>query len=335
MSHLDILLPFSLPPPAMAPDLLRAMQTPSLAMLLARSNLLHSDSHDPYARALPHEFWLAQAIGLPFDAAAANTPPVALHAMQQRGVATPPGIWFMLHPVHIHIARDHLVLTDRRRLALSEVDARALFTLAAPLFEEIGQELVYGDADHWFLRADSWRELITATPDAACGHNIDIWMPKGPGERDWRKVQNEIQMHWHDSAVNRAREEAGLNPVNSLWLWGAAQAPMIMHKSEYSALFLGTDTDAATVLAARPQRGLLMLDGLIEPALGEDLNEWLMRINQLEATWFAPLLRALQDGVFDRYRLILTSGTVSVERSVSRHGLRKFWRKPSLDGLLA
>jgi hypothetical protein len=110
---------------------------------------------------------------------------------------------------------------------------------------------------------------------------------------------------------------------------------MIMQKSEYSALFHGVDTDSATVIAARPQRGLLTLDGLIEPALGEDLNEWLMRINQLEATWFAPLLRALQDGVFDRYRLILTSGAVSVERSVSHHGLRKFWRKPSVDGLLA
>ncbi|GAA4012310.1 hypothetical protein GCM10022212_02380 [Actimicrobium antarcticum] len=321
------------------------MQTPALAVLLARSQAAATQRHDAFARALPHERWLARAIGLSPDDSRDTSAPLALQAMHQRAITPESGVWFLLNPVHIHIARDHLVLTDPRRLALSDADAHTLFALAAPLFEEIGQQLVYGDAGTWFLRADGWSTLQTSTPDATCGHNIDIWMPKGPAERDWRKVQNEIQMHWHDNAVNRARESVGLNPVNSLWLWGGAQAGQRMTTTEYTAGFNlgnwrsdtmkhGANATLADIIATHTPRGLLMLDALIEPALGEDLSEWLLRFNELEATWFAPLLQALKDKSLTSCRLILTHGSAIREYSVSRTTLRKFWLKPSLKGLL-
>ncbi|MFT5962715.1 MAG: hypothetical protein ACI8WM_003062, partial [Burkholderiaceae bacterium] len=345
MSHLDILLPFALPPIAMGPDLLRAMQAPSLAVLLARSKPTSVQTHDAFAHALPHESWLATAFGLSPVSTIDNSPPLALQAMHRRGFAPESGIWFVLNPVHIHIARDHLVLTDPRRLALADADSRTLFALAAPLFEEGGQQLVYGDAANWFLRADHWSDLQTATLDAACGHNIDIWMPKGPTERDWRKVQNEIQMHWHDCAVNQSREDSGLDPVNSLWLWGATSAEPSAPLSRYTDVFNladwrgeavrhSDDAAIADVLVAKPAHGLLLLDMLIEPALGEDLSEWLLRMNSLEALWFAPVLQALKDGVLDSCRLILTHGSLVTEQLVTRTTLRKFWLKPSLKGLL-
>src|SRR5687767_7350151 len=37
MSHLDILLPFGLPPAHLAPDLLRELKTPALATLIAKA----------------------------------------------------------------------------------------------------------------------------------------------------------------------------------------------------------------------------------------------------------------------------------------------------------
>ncbi|MDY7574537.1 hypothetical protein RGU77_09605 [Actimicrobium sp. CCI2.3] len=345
MSHLDILLPFALPPVAMGPDLLRAMHTPSLAVLLARSKTSPAQTHDAFAHTLPHESWLASAFGLSQGEATDSSPPLALQAMHRRGFAPESGSWFVLNPVHIHIARDHLVLTDPRRLELSDAHSRTLFALAAPLFEEMGQQLVYGDAATWFLRADSWSDLQTATPDAACGHNIDIWMPKGPTARDWRKVQNEIQMHWHDGIVNQSREDSRLDPVNSLWLWGGSPAEPRLPLSRYTDVFNLADwrgeavrhIDSATVtevLAAKPDHGLLLLDTLIEPALGEDLSEWLLRINGLEPTWFAPLLQAMKEGALGSCRLILTHGSLITEHLVTRTTLRKFWQKPSLKGLL-
>ena len=333
----------------MGPDLLRAMQTPSLAMLLGRSQPALRTMHDAFARALPHESWLAGAIGLPLDPVASSSPPIALQKMRQFGMSPEPGVWFLLNPVHIHIARDHLVLTDSRRLDLSDSEARSLFALAEPIFAEFGKPLVYGDAGTWFLQADNWHDLQTSTPDATCGHNVDIWMPKGAAERDWRKVQNEVQMQWHASDVNRGRQMIGKNPVNSLWLWAGTSAALLPQQSRYTDSFnlsgwmadfgkLANRHDhAATaeeVIAARCESGLLLLDSLLEPALGEDMSEWLDRINALEQSWFGPILQAMQTGALDQCRLILTNGTVLNEVPVTRHSLRRFWKKPSLQGLL-
>ena len=350
MSHLDILVPFALPDSAMGRDLLRAMQTPALALLLGRSLPMQHRMQDAFARMLPHEMWLTQTFGMLVDPTADCSAPVALQVMQQFHELPGEGTWFLLNPVHLHVARDHLVLTDWRRLGLSETESRELFALAEPLFEDSGKALVYGDAAHWFARADNWRGLKTATPDASCGHNIDIWMPTGLAERDWRKLLNEVQMEWHASATNREREMTGKHAVNSLWIWGGAPAPRQALRSAYSAGFnlpnWLTDQenpgqpktaaiDAAAVLAARAKNGLLLLDSLLDAALADDMGEWLLRMHALERDWFDPILRALQGGALDGVRLILTNGTVTTEVPVTRNSLRRFWKKPMLDGLLA
>lgn len=342
MMQLDLLLPFSLPPAELAKDLLRAVHTPALAMLLARASAAPSVEFDAFARALPHEQWLAQQFGL--TATEESSPPVAAAAMVRHGLQADAGVWFMVQPVHFHVTRDHLVLTDTRRLALSESDARSLFATASASFEAAGIPLQYGDAEHWFMRADAWANLQTATPDAACGHNIDIWMPQGAHARDWRKLQNEVQMDWHGNAVNTAREMQGLKPVNSLWIWGAAQAGR-ESREPYAAtsiragwprLLSGRHGGSlADLLASETGPTLAIDDTLAEAALGGDWNEWLQRLQQLEQDVFVPTLDALKRGRLDQLRLILTHNTRMSEFRLGRHHLRQFWRAPSLERLAA
>lgn len=332
----------------MAPDLLRAMQTPSLALLLGRSRLDNQQEHDAFSRVLPHEHWLAGAAGLDVESTN-NSPPIAARSLARFAATPTEGVWFVINPVHLHVARDHLVLTDPRRLALIESESRQLFALAEPVFAEYGHAVMYGDAATWFMRADAWHDLRTATPDAACGHNIDIWMPTGSAERAWRKLQNEIQMHWHDAVVNEQRQSMGKKPVNSLWLWGGAQAASNTapgrykntHLPDSTMQFLGMNANevsaansAGNVIATCSSHTLLVLGSLIEPAIGEDLGEWLMRINQLEADWFAPLLSGIKTGAIDQCRFVLTDATRLRERIVTRATLRKFWQAPSLSTLL-
>ena len=332
----------------MAPDLLRAMQTPALAMLLGRTASSNTSHFDAFARALPHERWFGQATGLQANSDCPGLSP-AVEALRHFGLAPDEGFWFMVHPVHLHVARDHLVLTDPRRLALDDAAARALFEAIAPICRDYGHDLRYGDTNTWFLRADDWHDLQTATPDASCGHNIDIWMPQGETAVDWRKLQNEIQMHWHDHHANQQREEAGFLTVNSVWLWGGASASASPVQPIFDAAFnlsgwmqtaagcvaeqLYDDATATNIFNNPAMHKLLLLDQLLEASLGEDLGEWLLRIQSLEQEWFTPLLQALKNGVLTSCTLVLTNSTMYKELRLTRQSLRKFWHRPALTAL--
>ncbi len=344
MNQLDILIPFALPPAELARDLLRQCHAPALAMLLGRGKAAAPrQAHDPFSRALPHEHWLAQRFGLPAPAQD-SSPAAAAALMRQLGHAPQAGHWFVLHPAHIHVARDHLVLTDIGQLQLEEDESRRLFAAALPLFTEIGHELVYGDARTWFIRADAWAGLRTSTPSAASGRNVDIWMPEGPGELAWRKLQNEVQMQWFAESLNEQREMRGQKAINSIWIWGGAATAAVAQPAYADSFGLRGwmrafgaetgDTGAAQVVQGSGQR-LLVLDALAEAALAEEWGLWLQHLQHLDRDWLAPLLVSLRAGSVDAIELILTGPDRLTRTTVTRGSLRRFWRPASLAGLAA
>ena len=352
MPHIEILLPFSLPPDELARDLLRELRLPALSTLLARASptLAGDAADDGFGRCLPHEAWLARHFGQDAGLQAGGSPPVAPALMRTMGLTPAAGWWFILQPVHLHVARDHLVLTDLRLLTLEDDASRALFRAALPAFEAAGLALVYGNATTWFVRADCHQDLQTATPDATCGRNIDIWTPQGASGRAWRKLQNEVQMEWHAHPVNAARSAAGANPVNSVWLWGGGAALPATSPARPEALFGFADWHAAfgqfataitmsataeVVLASPEVQRLVLADELIAAALAGDWAHWLQQFHQLEVRWFAPLLAALGAGKVDTLSLVLSNGTRLENWRTTRAGLRKFWAKPALSRLLA
>lgn len=351
MTHLDILIPFGLPPPELAADLFRELNAPALATLTTRAKTeaaSRHERHDDFSRTLPHESWLGRRFGRDKQLRASGSLPVASSMMRHLGVTADDGLWFVVEPVHIHIARDHLVLTDPRQLMLTESDARVLFEIAKSLFNESGHDLRYGNAHYWFLRADGWNALQTASPEAATGHNIDIWMPKGSGERDWRKVQNEVQMHWFDHRINNAREEGRLKPVNSLWLWGAEHIGMKYDALPYDAVFNfedwmqalvpegitpSTAAAASSALSSQSRQALVVLDDLQEAALSSDWANWIDGLRRIENDWCMPLLDALKSGTITSMTLVITNDTGLSRFTTTRSSLRKFWVKPSLATL--
>lgn len=355
MQTLDLLLPFGLVQQQLGADLLRVLQAPALATLLSRSRFgqggFRRHAFHELSRALPHEAWSAQRFGLSSGLQTDSSPPLAAGALRAYGLEAEAGFWFVVQPIHIHVARDHLVLTDLRQMQLDEAEARRLFEVAQGLFEQDGKQLLYGNATTWFARADDWNELQTTTPDAACGRSIDIWTPKGKNELRWRKLQNEVQMEWFSHSVNEERQARGQEPVNSIWLWGGAPAAAgaAAHPAHpYAAAFnlpaqmaayrAGSgaqyqDCGVQQVIAAAPAHGLLVLDTLVEAAVASDWSYWLERMHALEQDWFAPLLQALRAGKLDRLNLICSNSTQLVETSASSASLKKFWIKPSLARL--
>ncbi|WP_373379769.1 hypothetical protein [Cupriavidus nantongensis] len=352
MTHLTLIVPFSVPPGAgddgrddVVPGaLLRQLELPALGKLLTRAAPGPRERHDdPFLRSLPQERWLAGKAGLDTvrvplasymrladSAGAAADTPAAADAQS----------WACLQPVHIHAARDHLVLMPPGQLGLRPQEAAALREAIDALLQESGIALETPCPQRWYLPEAVFGPLEATTPLRAAGRNIDIWMQAGERARDWRRLQNEIQMTWFDHRVNQAREAAGEVPVNSVWLYGGGAlqpvprlADTVLSNDPFlSGLALAADSRVLPVPAglagAAGLEGpvLAMLDSAIEAHVAEDWGLWLDRMHALDADWFAPALEALAAGRIGAITLVLGGENHFAEFTVRRADLRKFWR---------
>lgn len=337
MTDVTLALPFSLPPPELAPDLARHLKTPALAALLSKTASTHLEQDDAGIRHLPHERWLARQLG-------AGAPAFASLAMRGFGLDPAGGGWFMVHPAHIEIARSHLLLNDLRQLALSDAHSRSLFDAVLPLLGESGVDMLYGEAGTWFMRCAAWEGIDTASPDAAAGLDISFFLPTGARSAALRRLQNEIQMLWHDHPANREREGQRLVPVNAIWTWSADGA----HAGPASRLFTCGATGWMDALArasggrmldvediAAAAGGILWCGQLEAPAIAQDWSGWVVAMQELETRCFAPLLAAVRSGAVRRARIVLTGRDKLLETGTTALAQRKFWRPANLGALLA
>lgn len=323
MSHPEIIIPFALPPAEHAKDLVKLLTSDcgktGLATLLSRYSTMQRDQFDDFSLALPHEERLSKQHQYS-----------ELHYQKNRlSVTLIDGFWFLLQPIHLHIASNHLVLTDLRQLMLSDRDSRVLFQKAQELCSEAGLELVYGDAAHWFLRADAWSDFTGASPDAACGHNIDIWSPKGEQIRSWRKLQNEIQMEWFIHPIQEQRQLRGEKNINGLWLWSGClvqENQRLVHAAQPDL-----NIDLQTFMHT-PR--LAVLNHLSSAALAGDWGTWAQKFAELDSHWFEPLCSALKSRELKTITLILTNSNGLLNLQVSSGSLRRFWRSPNFNLLI-
>lgn len=341
MTQISLVLPFALPPPQLAPDLVRALKAPALASLLTRTSSYKFVQSDDDARALPHETWLAAALGT----GSGDRLPLAAHAMRGYGLEPGDGTWFIVHPAHIEIARSHMLMSDMRGLALDEGHSRALFEAAKPYFEDAGKPLLYGDASTWFMRADAWAAFDTATPDAAAGMNLNDWLPRADNAIEYRKLQNEVQMLWYQHPANAEREATGLAPINAFWPWAAARSSDVVQAGApplatsdapgwLSSLAQRRGATLGQLLDAPAPHSIHVSDGLTRAAIASDWAGWLAHMQQLEDTLFAPALAAMRAGRIGQLRLVLSHRGGRAEFTTTRMAQHAFWRQPSLNRLL-
>jgi len=321
MSHPQIIIPFSLPPPEHARDLVKLLTSVcsanGLALLISRASQSDHERCDDFSPALPHEVWLSKQ----------HNP--LHHLTSKLKLSLPDGYWFVVNPVNLHIASNHLVLTDYRELELTDDEARSLFASARKLCSEVNVQLIYGDAANWFLGTDAWPELVTATPDAACGHNIEIWSPKGSNALAWRKLQNEIQMEWFIHPVQDQRQMRAAKVINGLWLWGGTRIQSSQATGHADAVRFNSDI-AEFINDPRPT----VLDQLIAPALAGDWSAWAASMQELDQNWLTPLCQAIRTGKPKQIELILGNSNSLLNLRISSGSLRRFWRGANFNALL-
>jgi len=129
-----------------------------------------------------------------------------------------------IEPIHIHAARDHLVLTSTQILDIKASEADTLFESVKDIFAEMSSITHRSKPHKWFIESSALQTLSTVSTAQAEGRNIDHWMPSDTSiegvARQWRKWQNEIQMIWFNHPVNEARQAEGMLSINSVWISG-------------------------------------------------------------------------------------------------------------------
>ena len=304
MTRLDnqpmhLLIPFASAVSDASDHVLRDLQLPTLAKLLARLTLVATDAGDEYTLSPPHERALAAAWG--WDGAD-GTWPLAARAAMLDGVAVADRAWGLVTPTHWLVGREHVTLADPEALQLSEAESRAAFGAVRELFESEGFAFEWGAASRWYVAHESLVELPCAALDRVIGRNVDLWIRHGanpaPQARLVRRLQSEVQLLLYPHPINEEREQRGALTLNSFWLSGCGR-----HQP----------AEAGDVHVANSLRA---------PLLAQDWSGWADAWRALDAGPLAALLAAAQAGN-------AVSLTLCGERSAQRFEAapRSLWQR--------
>lgn len=307
---MHLLIPFAAPLSDAGQQALRELRLPTLDALLARLTPTALTEGDEYRLSMPQERVLAEAFGWTGDDGAL---PWAARAAAADGIEVGELAWGLLSPVHWQVGREHLTMGDPAALDLDAATSRAYFDAVRPQFESLGWRCAWGAPTRWYVAHESLAGLPTASIDRVIGRNPDLWMPAHPAARLLKRLQAELQMLLYTHPLNDAREAAGREPLNSVWLSGCG--------------------------AYQPERGAApqLEEALRGPALREDWPAW-------QQAW-----RALDDGLLREAQAALQRGaplalTLCGERHAQRYearplgivaSLRSRWQRADAAALLA
>jgi 2,3-bisphosphoglycerate-independent phosphoglycerate mutase len=111
---------------------------------------------------------------------------------------------------------------------------------ASLLISNIGKEL--NTKDIIFHHGVSYRHLMVwkngrdsldlTPPHDILGQKIVDFLPKGEGSKELIRLMNDSQIILNNHEINKKREEKGLNPANSIWLWGQGKVPHLVSFEE-------------------------------------------------------------------------------------------------------
>lgn len=280
--------------------------------------------------------------------------PIPAAALRRRALQpdtgdAPDADWLCLDPAHLHLSERHMLIAHPARLRLDLAVARELAVALAPTFAELGElskpsELSAAAPEAWHLRLYAAAPPFEPLPDI-CEYPA-LPLPATPPYAPWRRALNEAQMLLHQHPINRQREAAGLPTVNSLWPWGGGALSHLPHRptqppfaalwsNDYVARglanYFGIPTQPLpTGFAALPQHaGVAIVDTLDLSARCGDAHAWREAVLQLERDWLQPALQALKHGRLASLRLYAPGNSHSIELSLTRYALLRFWRRPA------
>jgi hypothetical protein len=303
----------------------RELELPSAALLLARAR---RRSFPPIGL----ETWLCQA----FEVERLHDWPVAALTLAMDGGDPADGYWMRADPVHLLAHRDRLTLLDPGVVKPRAEDAEELVPLLNRHFSADGLEFQAPHPARWYVRAPGAPRLATRELSQAAGRDVAGALPTGEDSLRWRRVLTEIQMLFHEHAVNQRREQRGELPINSVWLWGGGRRPPVPgqhfthvagenHLAQALAGRTGAEVLPGPQWPADRSARVLAIAEIPAARYGDDLP-WRQALAAIESTHFAPLLAQLRAGPVSEASIIALHPRACLRVELARADLLKFWR---------
>src|ERR1043166_237789 len=319
-----------------APEVYRDLKLPALELTLARGAL-------QFEPPLSVEAWLGRAFGADSTADL----PVAALTMALDGGQPGAEYWLRGDPVHLRVNRGELVLADSGAFTISQQEATGL---TDTLNRHLQAEGIAFHALHparWYVRAVPPPQLRTHGLAQVTGKSVERFLPQGSDAARWHRILNECQMLLHSHPVNEQREARGELSVNSVWFWGGGRASQPIGPAPAPNVWADDALARALALAswvnshALPQTfaswqanadpgtdHLIVIDTWHGAAQYADMLGWREGLLALERDWFSPALAALAAGTLEDLRLTGLDAHHTLELTLRRSALRKFWRRP-------
>lgn len=207
-------------------------------------------------------------------------------------------------PVQLDSGIDQVILKPQR----PELDADTAQQLQQHLnthLQQDGWQLVFKHPQRWYLQAlGEPRQALpqqTTPLSQTLGQSIFPLLPQGEHVY-WHRLLNELQMLLHSS---------GQSAVNSLWLWGQADAEQQAITALNTSTVLTTNSETAqwAALAAQAscqtiaqlpssltQDTVVVLEDLLIASVSDDLQTWQDALERLEQDWLQPAYQAARAG---------------------------------------
>jgi len=218
---MHLIIPGSLPPHSVAADLLPHVQEhcPELVQRMTRLKAVVTACPPEETGCSALEFLELSARGYPGESGhsfGAGLGPL------RAGITQPGDPVWVADLCSVAIGRDGAALAIPDSLGLDQAQADALFEAAQPLWNDSGISVLPLESGRWRIWLAPDAGLRSISPAAVSTLSVTDWWPQAESLKAWRKLLNEVQMLWHTHPVNEQRAARGLEPINSLWLYGGA-----------------------------------------------------------------------------------------------------------------
>lgn len=292
------------PEPAIAKELASHIekQAPTLARWLANGKASTHKSDANHSKCIPLEDWMLQTCEFnpePNQHISAGLGPLT------HNVDNDEQVW-LADLVHMSPSRDGAALLAADTLHISAEQANILLNDARDFFTDDG--FSFSPTAKPYTWQIHWPDAVSfacASPALVAISSVNDWWPEADSARPWRRLVNSLQMAWYEHPINLERQNQGLPPINSMWLYGGARKAQL--KSSLPA-----DTQ--------------IFNDLHHYLIAQDWGGWLAALEQLEQNHLSKITAK-------SFELVLTGrehyANITVRHNllnkIKPHNWRQWW----------